>query len=79
MIWESSANGNWKDMCYIKVGTDDYEYETDDKKVIEDFAKIHPHIFKWLQKHKHDDILLTILIYPNTEMVSMQLVCGIKM
>jgi len=38
--------------------------------VIEDFAKIHhPYILKWLQKHKHDDILLTILIYPNTEMV----------
>ncbi len=70
-MWESLINENWKHMCYVKVGTDDYEYETDDKEVIKDFAKIHPHlhILKWLQKHKHDDILLTILIYPNIEMV----------
>jgi len=66
--WERYIDEEWKHICYIYIGDDIYEYETEDKKVIEDFAKFNPVICKWLSKHRNEDICLTIKIHPELEL-----------
>jgi len=67
--WERYIDEGWKHICYVYIGDDIYEYETEDKKkVIEDFAKFNPVICKWLPEHRNNDICLTIKIYPELEL-----------
>jgi len=65
--WERYIDEEWKHICYVYLGDDIYEYETEDKKIIEDFAKFNPVICKWLPKHRNDGVCLTIKIYPELE------------
>jgi len=67
-MWERYIDEEWKDICYVHVGDDIYEYETEDKEVIEDFAKFNLVICKWLSKHKNDAVYLTIKVYPDFEL-----------
>ncbi len=67
-MWEKYIDEEWKYICYVQIGDNIYEYETEDKKVIEDFAKFNSVICKWLPEHKNDDICLTIKIYPELEL-----------
>jgi len=30
--WERYIDEEWKDICYVHIGDDIYEYETEDKK-----------------------------------------------
>ena len=64
--WERYIDEEWKHICYVYLG--DNVYETEDKKVIEDFAKFNPVLCKWLSKHRIDDVCLTINIYPELEL-----------
>ena len=66
--WERYIDEEWKHICYVYLGDDIYEYETENKKVIEDFAKSNPVIYKWLSKHRNEDICLTIKIHPELEL-----------
>jgi len=68
--WERYIDEEWKHICYVYLGDDIYEYETEDKKIIEDFAKFNPVICKWLPKHRNDDICLTVKVYPELEMAT---------
>ena len=69
-MWEEYIDEEWKHICYIYIGDDIYEYETEDKKVIEDFAKFNPVICKWMSKHRNDDICLTIKVYSELELAT---------
>ena len=68
--WERYIDEEWKHICYVYVGDDIYVYETEDKKVIEDFAKFNPVICKWMSKHRNDDICLTIKVYSELELAT---------
>jgi len=65
---EKYIDEEWKHICYVYIGDDIYEYETEDKEVIENFAKFNPVICKWLPKHKSNNICLTIKIYPDLDL-----------
>jgi len=65
--WGQFIDEEWKDVSYVQLGDDIYEYETENKRIIEDFAEFNPIICKWLPEHRNDDILLTIKVHPETE------------
>ena len=67
-MWERYIEEEWKRICYVYLGDDIYEYETEDMRVIEDFAKFNPIIYQWLSKHKNDNVYLTVKVSPDFEL-----------